>query len=224
MNTIGIIGAMPSELHDIRETLKDATVMTIGKFDFYKNVVGNKTVINVCCGVGKVNSAICTQMLIDHFKVECVINTGVSGGMNPNVRVCDIVVSNEVASHDVNLQFLEKYPPHCSVYKSDPQLIELATKSCAKFGYTYHIGRVVSGEQFISSQTVKQDIIDRLNPYAVDMESSAIGHCAYINGVPSVSVRCISDNADDEGAMSFDEFEKIAAKRVATVVLDIVNA
>ena len=82
---------------------------------------------------------------------------------------------------------------------------------------------MVSGESFISDNNVKKDIIERLNPYAVDMESSAIGHCAYLNKVPFVSVRCISDNADDEGAMSFDEFEKIAAKRVAETVLKMVG-
>ena len=190
MNIIGIIGAMPSELHDIRETLKNPEIVHIGKFDFYKNTLNDKTIVNVCCGVGKVNSTICTQMLIDIFKVECIINTGIAGGMNNQIKVCDIVISNEVASHDVNLTFLEKYPPYCSVFKSD---------------------------------TIKQDIQDRLNPCAVDMESASIGHCAYVNDIPSISIRCISDNADDEGAMSFDEFEKIAAKRVANVVLNVIN-
>lgn len=223
MKTIGIIGAMPSELHDIRATLGSAEVLTIGKFDFYKNVLNDKTIVNVCCGVGKVNSAICTQMLIDHFGVECIINTGVAGGMHSDVKVCDMVISSEVLAHDVNLTFLEKYPPYCSTFKSDDRLIESAVASCKKFGYQYYIGRVVSGEQFISDQAVKDDIVSRLNPYAVDMESASIGHCAYTNGVPSISIRCISDNADDDGAMSFDEFEKVAAKRVANVVLDIVQ-
>jgi adenosylhomocysteine nucleosidase len=223
MRTIGIIGAMPSELHDIRETLGNAEIVTIGKFDFYKNILNDKVIVNVCCGVGKVNSAICTQMLIDNFSVDCIINTGVAGGMNANVKVCDMVISNEVISHDVNLTFLEKYPPYCSAFKSDENLMQSAVESCEKFQYKHFIGRVVSGEQFISDKSVKEEILSRLDPYAVDMESASIGHCAYINGVPSISIRCISDNADDDGAMSFDEFEKIAAKRVANVVLDIIS-
>lgn len=224
MNTIGIIGAMPSELHDIRETLGMTEIVNIGKFDFYKNTLNGKNIINVCCGVGKVNSAICTQMLIDNFKVDCIINTGVAGGMNDNVKICDMVISNEVLAHDVNLTFLEKYPPYCSAFKSDIKLIEYAVKSCEKFKYKYFIGRIVSGEQFISDKTTKEDIQSRLNPYAVDMESASIGHCAYVNGVSSISIRCISDNADDNGTMSFDEFEKISAKCVANVVLDIINS
>ena len=86
-----------------------------------------------------------------------------------------------------------------------------------------HIGRVVSGEAFISSSEVKKAICEKFSPLAVDMETSAIGHCAFMNKMPFVSIRCISDNADDEGVMSFDEFEKIAAKRVAEVVLEMIE-
>jgi adenosylhomocysteine nucleosidase len=86
------------------------------------------------------------------------------------------------------------------------------------------VGRIVSGEAFISSNEVKNDILAKFSPYAVDMESSAIGHCAFLNKTPFVSVRCISDNADDDGAMSFDEFEKIAAKRVADIVMKMIES
>ena len=104
--------------------------------------------------------------------------------------------------------------PECSqVY------CKTAEKVCGEFGVKSFRGRIVSGEAFISSNDVKQEILAKFDPYAVDMESAAIGHCAYLNKLPFVSVRCISDNADDEGAMSFDEFEKIAAKRVAEIVL-----
>ncbi|MGN1411054.1 MAG: 5'-methylthioadenosine/adenosylhomocysteine nucleosidase [Oscillospiraceae bacterium] len=223
MKIIGIIGAMPSELHDIRENLGTAEIVKIGKYEFYKNTLNDKTIINVCCGVAKVNSAICTQMLIDIFKVDSIINTGVAGGMNDDIKVCDIVIANEVIYHDMHLPFLEKYPPYCSVFKCNQGLIDSAVKSCDKFSYKYFIGRIVSGEQFISDQTIKNDIKDRLNPYAVDMESASIGHCAFSNDIPSISIRCISDNADDNGTMSFEEFEKISAKRVANIVLDIIN-
>ena len=92
-------------------------------------------------------------------------------------------------------------------------------RTCDEFGVKSFVGRIVSGEAFVTSNTVKADIQQRLTPDAVDMESAAVGQCAYRNQVPFVSIRCISDNADDEGAMSFDQFEKIAAKRVADIVL-----
>ncbi len=219
MNTIAIIGAMPSELADIRAILGEAEVKHISGFDFYINRRGNKTLVNACCGIAKVNAAVCAQVMTDNFKPDCIINTGIAGGMNPEVKVCDIVISTEVLPHDLDLHFLNDYPPYCGIFKADEKLIETAEKVCGEFGVNSFRGRIVSGEAFISSSEVKQDILERLDPYAVDMESAAVGHCCFLNKLPYVSVRCISDNADDEGAMSFDEFEKIAAKRVAEIVL-----
>ncbi len=223
MKVIGIIGAMPSELADIRKTLAGAAVVRRSGFDFYINTFDGKLIVNACCGIAKVNASLCTQVMIDNFKVDAIINTGVAGGMNTAVKVCDIVVSNEVLPHDLELRFLENYPPYNSIFKADQKLIDTVCEVCDGFDYARHIGRIVSGEAFISSSEVKKEICDKFSPLAVDMESSAIGHCSFMNGVPFVSVRCISDNADDEGEMSFDEFEKIAAKRVAEIVLEVIR-
>lgn len=219
MDKIVIIGAMPSELADIRLMLGEAEIKHFSGFDFYINSYKGKTVINACCGIAKVNAALCTQVAIDNFHPDCIINAGIAGGMNKDVHVCDIVISTEVLPHDLDLHFLKDYPPYCGIFKADETLIGTAEKVCGEFGVNSFRGRIVSGEAFISSNEVKQEIIDRLDPHAVDMESAAVGHCCYLNKMPYVSVRCISDNADDEGAMSFDEFEKIAAKRVAEIVL-----
>jgi adenosylhomocysteine nucleosidase len=221
MNTIAIIGAMPSELCDIRETLGEAEIRRISGYDFYINEFKGKKIINVCCGIAKVNAAVCTQVAIDNFRPDAVINTGIAGGMNRDVKVCDIVISSEVLPHDLDPHFLNDYPPYCGIFKSDENLIKKAAEVCGKFGVNCFNGRIVSGEAFISDDSVKADIIARFNPYAVDMESAAVGHCCYLNDMPYVSVRCISDNADDDGAMSFDKFEKIAAKRVAEIVLEM---
>lgn len=219
MNNIVIIGAMPSELADIRKMLGEGEIKRISGFDFYINNYEGKKIINVCSGIAKVNAAVCTQAAIDNFKPDAIINAGIAGGMNSSVKVCDIVVSSEVLPHDLDLHFLNDYPPYCGIYKADKRLIETAEKVCSEFGIRSFRGRIVSGEAFISSNIIKENIITRLNPYAVDMESSAVGHCCFLNEIPFVSVRCISDNADDDGEMSFDEFEKIAAKRVAEIVL-----
>lgn len=223
MKTIGIIGAMPSELADIRKTLQNSEVKRVSGFDFYINEVSGKTIVNACCGIAKVNAALCTQVLIDNFKADAIINAGIAGGMDSSVKVCDMVVSTEVLPHDLDLHFLKDYPPYCAVFKADENLIDIAVSVCEKQGVKSFKGRIVSGEAFISDNAVKNDIKERLDPYAVDMESAAVGHCAFLNDVPYVSVRCISDNADDEGAMSFDEFEKIAAKKVADVVLEMIE-
>lgn len=221
MNTIAIIGAMPSELVDIRKTLGNAEIKHISGFDFHINQYKGKTIINACCGIAKVNAAVCTQVMIDNFKPDCIINAGIAGGMNTDVKVCDIVISTEVLPHDLDLHFLKDYPPYCGIFNANETLISAAEKICAKSGVNSFRGRIVSGDAFITSSEVKAGIVEKFAPYAVDMESAAVGHCCFLNDMPYVSVRCISDNADDEGAMSFDEFEKIAAKRVADIVLEM---
>lgn len=223
MKTIGIIGAMPSELVDIRNTLGDARIEKYASYDFYINEYKDKIIVNVCCGVAKVNSAIATQILIDRYAVECIINTGIAGGMNTDVKVCDIVIADEVMHHDVTTRFLENYPPYCGKYLADNTMIDIAKQVCGELKYNYHMGRIVSGEQFISDNKIKEGILNEYSPFAVDMESASIGHCCYRNSMPFATIRCISDNADDDGEMSFEEFEKIAAKRNADVVLGIIE-
>lgn len=219
MKTISVIGAMPSELADIRRMLGDAEIKRISGFDFYINEYKGNKIVNACCGIAKVNAALCTQVMIDNFSPDYIINAGVAGGMNSAVKVCDIVISTEVLPHDLDAHFLADYPPYCAVFKADDTLMNTAEKVCGEFSVNSFRGRIVSGEQFISDSAVKAAIQEKFNPYAVDMESAAVGHACYLNNLPFVSVRCISDNADNEGAMSFDEFEKIAAKRVAEIVL-----
>ena len=223
MKTIGIIGAMPSELADIRNVLCNAVVKTYAGYDFYVCTYGDKLIVSACCGIAKVNAALCAQVMIDKFDIDAIINTGVAGGMNTKVKVCDIVVSDAVCPHDLELRFLENYPPYHSMYEADERLVNAVCQVCAEKNIVNHVGRIVSGEVFVSDSKLKQDICDRLSPLAVDMETAAVGQCAYRNNIPFVSVRCISDNADDEGEMSFDEFEKIAAKKVAEIVLETVK-
>ena len=224
MKTIGIIGAMPSELADLRKDLGEAKIEKYASYEFFINKFDGKKIINVCCGVAKVNSAIATQILITKFECDCIINTGIAGGMNTDVKVCDIVIASEVMHHDVTTRFLENYPPYCGNYPADKNLIEIAQKACDEKGYKYFNGKIVSGEQFISDSVLKAQIVSDFSPHAVDMESASIGHCCFRNDVPFATVRCISDNADDEGEMSYDEFEKIAAKKNAEVVLTMIKA
>lgn len=224
MNTIAIIGAMPSELVDIRKMLGDAEIKNISGFDFHISQYGGKTIINACCGIAKVNAAVCTQVMIDNFHPDCIINAGIAGGMDTKIKVCDIVVSDEVLPHDLDLHFLKDYPPYCGVFKADGKLMDTAEKVCEKNGVKSFRGRIVSGDAFITNTEVKNAIKKNFDPYAVDMESAAVGQCCFLNKMPFVSVRCISDNADDDGAMSFDEFEKIAAKRVAEIVIEMTQS
>lgn len=224
MKTIGIIGAMPSELVDIQTALSDATVTEKAGFSYHVCNRADVRIVTVCSGIAKTNAALCAQVLIDTFQPDAILNAGIAGGMHPNVHVCDVVVSNEVLYHDLNLHFLQDYPPYCGIFPASEKLIHLAVDTCRQLEISSYIGRIISGEAFISDNAVKAELQRQFSPYAVDMESAAVGHCAYRNQVPFVSIRCISDNADDEGAMSFDQFEKIAAKRVADILLCMIES
>ena len=203
MKTIGIIGAMPSELKDIQSAQQDAKTTEIAGYTFQESTHGANRIVTVCCGIGKVNAAVCTQILIDRFGVQ------------------EIVISTEVLPHDLDPHFLADYPPYCAVYPADPALIEAAEAVCAAKGVKSWRGRIVSGDAFVTDTAQKASIRERFDPWAVDMETAAIGQTAWRNQIPFVSIRCISDLADDDGAMSFDEFEVRAAKRVAEIVMEM---
>ena len=142
MKTIGIIGAMPSELVDIRLGLPDSEIQKKAGFDYYINQVGDTRIVHVCSGIAKVNAAVCTQALIDNFAPDAVINAGIAGGMNNDIHVCDVVVSSEVLPHDLDLHFLKDYPPYCGIYTADQALIDLAVKTCGSFEVKSFVGGV----------------------------------------------------------------------------------
>lgn len=223
--TVGVIGAMPSELKDIRAILASGTteVKEVSGFKFYINCVENVKVINACCGIAKVNAALCTQVLIDNFKPDYIINAGIAGGMHKDVHVGDVVIAGNVQPHDLDLRFLKNYPPYHDTFEADEKLISLIRDVCAELGVKSFVGRIVSGEVFLEDAILKQKIVEKFSPHAIDMESAAVGHCCYLNKIPFAVIRCISDNADDSAAMSFDKFEKIAAKQTADIVLSVIS-
>ena len=219
MKIIGIIGAMPSELKDIQNVQENPVVTKLAGYEFHESMYGANKIVTACCGIGKVNAAICTQILIDVFKAEQIINTGIAGGMKAGIKVLEIVISTSVLPHDLDAHFLADYPPYHAEFEADEELQKLAKSVCDEMQIVSHAGKIVSGDAFITDSEVKKNLIEKYNPYAVDMETASVGQTAWRNQIPFVSVRCISDLADDDGAMSFDEFEVLAAKRVAEIVM-----
>lgn len=226
MKSIGIIGAMELEIELLKNNMKSEKEQSIAGMNFCTGKIHDKDVVLTCCGVGKVNAAACTQILIDKFNAGSIINTGIAGGLNSNVKVCDLVISENVTYHDVNKRQMKNLFPFMDCFKGDKHLIDIAIKACEmnkSKKWDYHVGRIVSGECFVSDSKLKQRIIEAYSPYCVEMEGAAIGHVAYINGLPFVVIRSISDNADDDADMSYDAFEKISAEISSSVVLDMIK-
>ncbi len=219
MRKIAIIGALPSELEGIQTAQCSPEIIKLARYTFYKSKLNDREIITACCGIGKVNAALCTQILIDHFGVECIINTGIAGGMYEGIHVCDIVISEEVLAHDLDPHFLDDYPPYKASYPSDKALQFAVSAICEERNIPHYQGVIISGDAFISDEVTKQSLKEKYNPYAVDMETAAIGFTAWRNSIPFVSVRCISDLADDHGEESYESFEQRAANRVAEIVM-----
>lgn len=225
MKKIGIIGAMTLEVTTLQEHLKDKAERRFAGMSFWEGSFGNLSVVVAECGIGKVNAAVCAQLMIDQFAVEAVVNTGIAGNMNPALSICDMVLSETVVYHDKDLDMMKRYFPFCDRFSGDKALLSLAERAYEALAPDFRCirGTVATGEQFIAGKAVKEDIASRLHPDCVEMEGGAIGHTAHINGVPFVVIRSISDNADDGAGMSFENFMHKAAGNSAALVLKMLE-
>ena len=212
------------EIELIHNKMKVCKSLEIAGFQFFEGEIDDKKIVLVCCGVGKVNAACCTQIVIDKFNVDCIINTGIAGGLHNDVNICDVVISKEITHHDVSKAQMISCFPNKEYFEADKELIEIAMRACELSCNTnYHLGRIVSGESFISDRYLKKQIIKDYEPHCVEMEGSAIGHVSYINKIPFVVIRSISDNADEEAHMSYESFERIAAEQSAGIILNMIK-
>ena len=219
---IGIIGAMGSEIELLKTHLTDMKETVFAGRSFYCGKIGGSDVVLVCSGIGKVNSAITAQILIDRFNVSAVINTGVAGGAG-GMGVRDVVISTETVYHDMDAEILSHSYPYLKAFQADQKLVELALAAC-EGKVRAKAGRIATGDQFICERSVKDDIVARTSPLAIEMEGGSIAHACASNEIPFVIIRSISDNADDEAEMSFETFEKIAANDAAEIVTAMLHS
>ncbi|EYE88710.1 bifunctional 5'-methylthioadenosine/S-adenosylhomocysteine nucleosidase/phosphatase [Fervidicella metallireducens AeB] len=226
MDSIGIIGAMELEISLLLKNMSFDKEEKHAGFKFYLGKIFNTDVVVTCCNVGKVNAAACTQILIDKYNVKSIINTGIAGGIHSDVKVCDVVISSDVAHHDVRKEQMETLFPYRTSFKSDENLVKTAVCACEFIGvkdWNHHVGRIVSGECFVSDRGLKQKIVNEFSPHCVEMEGAAIGHVAHINNVPFVIIRSISDNADDSANETYNNYESVAAIQSANIVLNMIK-
>lgn len=196
---------------------------------FHEGVLNRKDVVIVQCGIGKVNAGICVQILADIFAVDAVINTGVAGSLRAEINIGDIVVSADACEHDMDVSALGYEPGiipqmETSFFKADRKLAEEAISVCREVNPEINVyeGRVVSGDQFISDGTVKDRLIQQFDGSCAEMEGAAIAHAAFLNKLPYVVLRAISDKADGSAHMDYPEFERAAAAHCAKLVENLV--
>lgn len=225
MKTIGIIGAMDEEVSRLKEKMQVKKVEKKAGMEFFDGELAGKEVVIVRSGIGKVNAGICTQILVDDFQVEAVINTGVAGSLKNEINIGDIVLSSDSLQHDMDATGFGYKPgiiPRMeqSVFVADPQLIELAKKVNEQVNPEIQtfVGRVVSGDQFISDKQKKDYLVEQFAGYCTEMEGAAIAQTCYVNEIPYLVIRAISDKADNSATMDYGEFEAKAIEHTVKLL------
>jgi len=227
---IGIIGAMEEEVTALKAKMEVKEVRLLKKMAFYTGTLHGKAVVVVKCGIGKVNAALCTQIMVDNFDIKAIINTGVAGGLHEHLNIGDIVISDKAVQHDFDtavfgdpVGYISRMGMEDAYFKAEIKLIEIAKSAADKIeGVKALIGTVASGDQFISTLAAKDKIKTNFDAYCAEMEGAAIAHACYINDIPFVIIRAISDNADESADMSFEEFTELAAKNSSQMIENMV--
>lgn len=230
MKTIGIIGAMDEEIDILKSKIEIISAKNIVGVDFYMGKMYGNNIVIVRSGIGKVNAAICTQVLIDMYGVDYIINTGVAGSIFKELEIGDVVVSDDLLYHDFDTtavgEALGVIPRmSCSFFKADEELIRIA-REAGKIVLTtnkMHVNRIVSGDQFVASSDAKHNIWNNFKAYCVEMEGAAIAHTCFLNKIPFVVIRSISDKADSKANISYDTFVKSAAKKSSDIVEEMIK-
>lgn len=230
MVKIGIIGAMELEVKELKEAMAVSKITKKANMEFFEGTLNNVPVVIVQSGIGKVNAALCTQILADLFQVTHIINTGVAGSLNAALDIGDILISRDALHHDMDVtifgyQLGEVPQMGRREFPADERLAKLAKEACEKVNPDIHaiLGRVVSGDQFISGNEIKEKLIQEYQGDCAEMEGASIAHGAYLNNIPFVIIRAISDKADNSAEMDYPAFEAAAAKHSAALVKELVK-
>lgn len=224
---IGIIGAMEEEILLLKSKMSNKKEWTEAKADFIEGQIGEVEVVLVRCGIGKVNAALTTTLLLAKHDIDLIVNTGSAGGIGAGLHVGDVVIASEMAYHDVDATVfgysIGQVPQMPARYIANQGTIEKTITAAKKTGLTPVKGLIVTSDSFIASQAQTGVILSNFpDALASEMEGAAIAQVCYQFDVPFVIIRAMSDVADEEAGVSFDEFIIEAGKKSAEMVLELV--
>lgn len=227
---IGIIGAMDKEVAGLKSEIKVKEIKNIGGIEFYVGTLQGKDVVLLKSGIGKVNSAMATDILIREFKADKIIFTGVAGAVNNKLNVGDVVISEDLVEHDYDTTAFGNKPGNVpgsdnGKFYADKSLISLAESSAQKVLGKAHVfkGTIATGDQFIADKAKVRVLEDTFGAWAVEMEGASVAHVATLYKVPFVVIRAISDKADKYAHVTYDEFSNKAAENSIKIVKDMLK-
>ncbi len=225
---IGIIGAMEEEVALLKQDMEVSETVEYATMSFCKGILYGKAAVVVRSGIGKVNAGICAQILVDQFGVDVLINTGIAGSLDAEINIGDMVISTDLVEHDMDATGFG-YPlgqiPRMEVFSfaADPTLVAKAKAANeeANPDIQTFTGRIVSGDQFVSSSEVKERLVRTYQGKCTEMEGAAIAHAAYLNQISCVIIRAISDKADNSATVDYPTFERQAIEHSVRLVRNL---
>ena len=227
MNRVGLIFAMREELDSVLKNMKLINEYKIFDLNFYECEYNNKTCILVESGIGKVNAARCTQIMIDNIKIDCILNVGVAGGVSEDVKIGDVVIGDKLIQHDFDLRpfnYERGYIPNIGKYiPCDEYLIRIASKM--ELESKSYVGTIASGDIFITESLMGEKINNKFDALCVEMEGASIAQTCYLSHIPFLVIRSISDSPNKEANnnITFDEFLEYSSNMIAKFLLEVLN-
>lgn len=225
MKMYGTIAAMQEEMQEIKKIMTEIEEKKVYELTFFKGKINNKNVVLVESGVGKVNAARTTQILIDNFKVEAIINVGSAGCANNELEIGDIVIGKKLVQHDFDITafghpkgFISNVGENI---ESDSELIRKMEQTLSKLQdkeFKIKVGTIASGDIFCTEKTMKDKIRTKFNADAIEMEGSAIAQVCKLDNIPFIVIRSISDNPNGKNNITFEKFLETASKRCAQII------
>ena len=220
---IGIIGAMDTEINELKVSIKEMKTEIISNIEFYSGKINNKDVVVAKCGIGKVFAAVCTEAMILNYHPEKIIHIGIAGALLNELGVKDVAIANSVVQYDVDqtafdmpLGFIQG--PDIVNIPCDKKIVAQIENSAKNLNINYKTGVIASGDKFISNNMDKEKIIKNFGAIAVDMEGAATGQVCYVNDVDFCVVRAMSDGGDDDAIDTYNKSKQLSSD-VATKIL-----
>ena len=222
---IGIICALKIEVDGLKALMENAQTTEKAGLAFISGKIFDKDVVLLECGVGKVNAAVGTQIMIDLFKPEVVINSGIAGSLTKHLTVGDIVISSDCVEHDINCTALEE--PRGQIWftdekrigiPADKEVVEKLAECCKGLGSHVMVGRIATGDIFVTYRSKREFIAFEFDALCCEMEGGAVGHVCYMNKVPFAILRSISDDFKFNKVENYEEFKELAADRAIKAI------
>ena len=227
MNRVGLIFAMKEELDEVLKQVEIEEEFTVFNLTFYKVVIKDITCILVECGVGKVNAARCSQIMIDVMKTDAIINVGVAGGVDSSLNVCDIVIGEKLVQHDFDItafDHVKGYIPNVGdTIPVDNSLVINTKRILEQKKLSYKLGIIASGDIFCTDEKMSEKIHNKFNTLCVDMEGASIAQTAFLSNAPFIVIRSISDIPGNNNVITYEKFLEKSSKIIAKFLIKLIE-